>query len=782
MKWRRHGLVGREAEVAALSSIRRGPALLVVRGSSGSGKTALLQHHHQLLADAGTVVLDLTPAAGHPLWDDFRAGTLLGQIREKFESLGHGASLAEPMEALSTLCTPESYASAWGRFRLLSTITRLLSRVRERVELVVLADDAERMQAPVLALSAPHRAGHVVIAACGGRRAKELDAAADQVVVLDELPELQVARLLNHATGIPADAGLHEALRAGLGPLYGNPGALKSTMEELDRCERLHEVHGSLVLRSSATPFALSSSHPKVRLVEALGPAAKAVVGLAADPGFALADLEPLAYATGQSPLACGDAVDQLVSADVLEHDGGKIKCSCSALGIAIDKTLAPRSADVVSRARELTALGDYETLFDHLTSIPRAALEESRREFAFAAALAVLHCERDLPGSMREALTESSKTRMPLAFTDEFRAGRALRAGDVERAFATESTESTGLPDGECETLEFSCAEGDVVPVFSSVLGNRYGKPKSGPVALHHQACRGYADGEWTKALSAARELELEPEGDEGDRHRVVARLLAAEICGWQGDDRQAAAWLASAGQNGCYPGLRAWVETGLRLHTGDPAFAYGWQQYSEYGSGFEDPGAARLLIRLAGLAAGSDGQYPGGAVIRAAEARYCGGPTVDLVRGLIEGNPTRLKELEYRTREHGEKFSLGLVRHRLAQQTDNPRPWLAGVAEVANSLGAARLLAAARQTSQERGVPVSVRRTRSTAITGIELQLVELIRAGKTNRQIALTLQVSHKTVEKHLTRLYAKAGCHSRHELAMSGLGTDPERIGA
>jgi DNA-binding CsgD family transcriptional regulator len=41
---------------------------------------------------------------------------------------------------------------------------------------------------------------------------------------------------------------------------------------------------------------------------------------------------------------------------------------------------------------------------------------------------------------------------------------------------------------------------------------------------------------------------------------------------------------------------------------------------------------------------------------------------------------------------------------------------------------------------------------------------------------------LRVSAKTVEKHLTRLFAKAGCRTRHALAMSGLGARQELVGA
>jgi hypothetical protein len=102
--------------------------------------------------------------------------------------LRSGASLAEPLEALSALCPESSYSSTWGRFRLLSAITQLLARMRGRARLVVLADDADRIPVPHVTLSAPHRAGNIVIAACEGGAVRDLDDIADLVVTLDDLP------------------------------------------------------------------------------------------------------------------------------------------------------------------------------------------------------------------------------------------------------------------------------------------------------------------------------------------------------------------------------------------------------------------------------------------------------------------------------------------------------------------------------------------------------------------------------------------------------------------
>lgn len=48
-----------------------------------------------------------------------------------------------------------------------------------------------------------------------------------------------------------------------------------------------------------------------------------------------------------------------------------------------------------------------------------------------------------------------------------------------------------------------------------------------------------------------------------------------------------------------------------------------------------------------------------------------------------------------------------------------------------------------------------------------------MELVSDGFTNRQIAMAVRVSEKTVESHLTHLLARTGCRSRVELAAAHL---------
>jgi DNA-binding NarL/FixJ family response regulator len=51
----------------------------------------------------------------------------------------------------------------------------------------------------------------------------------------------------------------------------------------------------------------------------------------------------------------------------------------------------------------------------------------------------------------------------------------------------------------------------------------------------------------------------------------------------------------------------------------------------------------------------------------------------------------------------------------------------------------------------------------------TGREAEVLALVAAGRTNREIAETLVLSHKTVARHLSNIFAKIGVTSRTQAA-------------
>jgi DNA-binding CsgD family transcriptional regulator len=52
-------------------------------------------------------------------------------------------------------------------------------------------------------------------------------------------------------------------------------------------------------------------------------------------------------------------------------------------------------------------------------------------------------------------------------------------------------------------------------------------------------------------------------------------------------------------------------------------------------------------------------------------------------------------------------------------------------------------------------------------------ENQILRLIATGQTDKQIALALGISRKTVSTHLARLYVRGGFHSRTEAVVRWL---------
>ena len=73
--------------------------------------------------------------------------------------------------------------------------------------------------------------------------------------------------------------------------------------------------------------------------------------------------------------------------------------------------------------------------------------------------------------------------------------------------------------------------------------------------------------------------------------------------------------------------------------------------------------------------------------------------------------------------------------------------------------------------QPSPRPGAPADpVRRNDADALTPRDQELVDLVRAGLNNREIAECLHFSRKTIEAHLSRLYRRFGCSSRVALVV------------
>jgi DNA-binding CsgD family transcriptional regulator len=106
---------------------------------------------------------------------------------------------------------------------------------------------------------------------------------------------------------------------------------------------------------------------------------------------------------------------------------------------------------------------------------------------------------------------------------------------------------------------------------------------------------------------------------------------------------------------------------------------------------------------------------------------------------------------------------LALGIVRRRARQKRAAREAIEAAVAGF-EEIGAAGWAERARTELGAIGG-----RTRSTGLSAAERRVAELVAEGRTNREVAAALVLGERTVETHLTHIYAKLGVRSRTELA-------------
>ena len=107
---------------------------------------------------------------------------------------------------------------------------------------------------------------------------------------------------------------------------------------------------------------------------------------------------------------------------------------------------------------------------------------------------------------------------------------------------------------------------------------------------------------------------------------------------------------------------------------------------------------------------------------------------------------------------------LALGVGRRR-AKERRAARAALEEARSVFGSLGA-RIWE--QRTAAELG-RIGGRAPSSGELTPVERRVAELVAAGRTNKEVAVALFLSTRTVEGHLSRVYGKLGVHSRVELA-------------
>ncbi|MEU0530188.1 LuxR C-terminal-related transcriptional regulator [Amycolatopsis tolypomycina] len=402
--------------------------------------------------------------------------------------------------------------------------------------------------------------------------------------------------------------------------------------------------------------------------------------------------------------------------------------------------------------------------------------------ELAVAAALGALHTGIPVTSTVAAELAVDPAGRPPLEFAGLWFDGReAMSLDGFVAAFG--AFRLGGAPDAAPvrDQLEIWAGRHDLVALFGFLFGAEYGVPEGGPLALYHRVITGYHRGEWAEVLSAVRVLELS--GQPTTPAHSQARLLAAEIQACEGEFELAAEWLAAAGGSP-FPAIATWAETGLLWRSGrlHEAVDAGWRGYEKAAAAAErgNPiGMHWLLVRLTML------ESEAGGVERLAELRTLarkwyrryGGRRLQMadlmVTSLVERDFASARAAVEVVRNHDNQSELMRACLIASSSADEPRPWLHEAYDIARRLGGDLLRMTIKARMRERGVAPPRRHLASADLSATELRIIALIRQGLTNRQIAGALRISEKTVESHLTRLFAKTGCRSRLDLATASI---------
>jgi DNA-binding CsgD family transcriptional regulator len=134
-----------------------------------------------------------------------------------------------------------------------------------------------------------------------------------------------------------------------------------------------------------------------------------------------------------------------------------------------------------------------------------------------------------------------------------------------------------------------------------------------------------------------------------------------------------------------------------------------------------------------------------------------------VDEAAGLLEDAVEQHERVRDRFGRARALLALGIVRRRVRQKRPAREAIAAALAEF-KELGAATWIAKARAELGRIGG-----RTREQGLTAAERRVAALVAEGRTNREVAAALFLGERTVETHLSHVYAKLGVRSRAELA-------------
>ncbi|GAA1938943.1 LuxR family transcriptional regulator [Amycolatopsis minnesotensis] len=814
--------VGRSEALTTLDeAMRVRGALWLVRGDRGAGRSALLRALIARWRHRKRVVL--------PLW---LPGTGTRQVMAAIldtvaAHLERHSGAFDVVAAVSGV--RDRVNGDAGLLHSIHDVAGVLARLVQDEPVVLVVDDLRADTtaeggAGLLALVEALRAAGVatVIAPHAAQSGPgQLDEIADGVLGLLPMTDDEVTELLYEWRGNPLrktpDPALTDALRRALGPLWGNPGSIVSTLDGLAADGRIAAVDDHLCLRRADRPVPLPGEHELVRAVREHGRTGERLARVLAEASAPVVDdLPALAAAAGSDLARAGLALDGFVRKGVLgvTRDGTMV-VTVPALAARL-RPAAPSGGeppDARAAVRQRLVTGDLGGLADDLRRLGRSAgaLDRPARGAVAVCWLAALKHEHRVDeiratSALLDTLAPDGSPRLGRLLQIAVLRSDAVLAAHLLTALADRGDPDTALggklllgllatdfrtlaaawshwggepvPDGVAGTLAEAVAVHDHATFAGTVLGTAH---PTGTPALYRRLLAAYSDGHWDDLLSLARRMEADRTRRSRTAVEQLARVFAAEVCGQRGEIARAKAWLEGVSGRISSGHIASWVRCGIRhsAHEFAAAVREGWRDYQRArGLGLVS-GADRLLGRLIDYAHRNGDRRTAERALEELDALHDVAGTVATLEsllvfgGLVRGDPADV-ELGLRlVRRRPNQFRAARACLAMAQVSPDPRPWLLEAHRLAKELGTLSGHEMVVEYMREQGLAVPRPRRAKNGFSPVELRIVDLVSAGLTNRRIAATMRISEKTVESHLTRLFDRTGCRSRVELATARL---------
>ncbi|MFE0731681.1 AAA family ATPase [Streptomyces antibioticus] len=338
-------------------------------------------------------------------------------------------------------------------------------------------------------------------------------------------------------------------------------------------------------------------------------------------------------------------------------------------------------------------------------------------------------------------------------------------------------------------ERLREAAAYGDLAGAFAAVLGDRYVTAGDSVATRYRAMARDYLAGDWDAALTAARRIEVRGRSNDTVGAAQSARALAAEIHCLRGDVVRARTWLEPIPVTAGHP-LVARAKLSVRYWSGrqEEALEGAWHDVRQARERGLLAGVERVLLHVMSFASLDDRPHTVRQALEELEALHDEAASPLTREAVLIGRAMAHHDADSALTAYRSLNQRGDIPLRvrcclsLVDTADDPRPWLSEAARDAHRLGLGRPVRTELiRAAQRRNISLPRLRTAREELTEHDVTLVRMVSDGATNRQIAIRLACSEKTVEQRLTRLFQRTACRSRAELAAAWLDGSLTRLG-